>query len=566
MSPATDARAPIPPASVAAGTHPRPHPWRTYAPVLIFALLVTLARLIYLAFLSPYELSEDEAFYWEWALRPDWSYATKGPGIAWAIWLATHLLGTTELAIRAVPALAAGLATLALGALATDVTNLAARVQPAHPDKLATDRARRAGLWAAALFNLTPAFQTTALLSTIDGPYFACWAVASWAAFRALLGRSLSAWAWLGLAIATGFLFKYTILLLPPGLLIFALLHRARLALHPRWSAGLAAAAALAALGLAPVLIWNSQHNWQTVRHLLGHAGLKGGDIAPPAPGDAQAFPLQWTIELIATQAGALLPALIALIAATTWTLRRSAAEHARPHASALLLWAAAPVLAFYLLLSLQAQAEANWPLAGYLTLIPLAALWLTSPTESRGLVRAAQRLALIAGLISLACLLRLDLLRAALQPLAPALARAVPVQRVIGGAQMAASVHARAQSLHDQTGIEPLIIVDHYGQASRIRFYLPGRPIVFAAQHRLGGRKVQHDYWPDTNLDQPDLRGRPAVLVGATYAQWRAAFQRVTPMGPLEGETKKNRESFDALGFQGIPSIATPPAPNPAP
>ena len=76
---------------------------RAYAPVLIFAAAVTLARLAYLAWFSPYQLSEDEAFYWEWSLRPDWSYATKGPGIAWAIWLATHTLGTTELAIRAVP-------------------------------------------------------------------------------------------------------------------------------------------------------------------------------------------------------------------------------------------------------------------------------------------------------------------------------------------------------------------------------------------------------------------------------------------------------------------------------
>jgi len=525
--------------------------------VLIFAAAVTLARLAYLAWFSPYQLSEDEAFYWEWSLRPDWSYATKGPGIAWAIWLATHTLGTTELAIRAVPALAAGIATLALGALTTDIT--AHAVGPSSASN--NHRPTRAGLWAAALYNLAPAFQATALLCTIDGPYFACWALAAWAAWHALTRRSLFAFAALGFAFAVGFLFKYTILLLPPGLLLFAILHRSRLSLHPRWALGLALAALIAALGLAPVLIWNSHHDWQTVRHLLGHAGLKGGDITPRPPTEGEAFLGQWTLELLATQAGVLLPVMPALIAAAVWSLRRAGPLFARPAPTAFLLYTAAPVLAFYLLLSLRAQAEANWPLAGYLTLLPLAALWLTEPFEPIRLVRFAKHLAIIAGVITLACLLRLDLLRAGLAPLSPTLARAVPVQRVIGGQQMAADVDARRARLREATGLEPLIIIDHYGQASRIRFYLQDRAVVFAAQHRLGGRKVQHDYWPETSLDQPALLGRPAVLVGSTYAQWAPAFDKVIPTGSLDGETKKNREAFDALGYRGFKPFAPTPA-----
>ncbi|MEO1718576.1 MAG: hypothetical protein AAFR76_15900, partial [Planctomycetota bacterium] len=53
-----------------------------------------------LLFLSPYALVEDEAHYWEWALRLDWSYYSKGPGVAWSIWLATSLLGNAEGVIR----------------------------------------------------------------------------------------------------------------------------------------------------------------------------------------------------------------------------------------------------------------------------------------------------------------------------------------------------------------------------------------------------------------------------------------------------------------------------------
>jgi len=53
--------------------------------------------------LSPYELVADEAQYWEWSRHLEWSYHSKGPGIAWLVALATRTLGNAEWAIR-VPA------------------------------------------------------------------------------------------------------------------------------------------------------------------------------------------------------------------------------------------------------------------------------------------------------------------------------------------------------------------------------------------------------------------------------------------------------------------------------
>lgn len=111
---------------------------------------------IYLAFLCPYTLIEDEAHYWEWSRRLDWSYYSKGPGIAVLIRASTeffHLFGMekTELAVRAPAAIFGSVLVIAVGLLA-----------------LRTTRNAHAGIIAAVLVLFTPAFQASALLMTID--------------------------------------------------------------------------------------------------------------------------------------------------------------------------------------------------------------------------------------------------------------------------------------------------------------------------------------------------------------------------------------------------------------
>src|SRR5260370_20672617 len=94
---------------------------------------------------------------------------------------------------------------------------------------------KRAGFYAAALTLLALAFQFGGMLMTIDVPYAACWALAAWAGWCAL--RRGSRWAWIGLgaALGIGLLFKYTILLLVPGILTWAIVHRRHLRLAPGW-------------------------------------------------------------------------------------------------------------------------------------------------------------------------------------------------------------------------------------------------------------------------------------------------------------------------------------------
>ncbi|MBY0261096.1 MAG: glycosyltransferase family 39 protein, partial [Phycisphaerales bacterium] len=90
-------------------------------PAVAIALGVLALRLVYLRFFCPYDLVEDEAQYWLWSQHPGWSYYSKGPGVAWVIWLATRVLGDAEWAVRASSAVLGAVATLCAAGLTRDV-------------------------------------------------------------------------------------------------------------------------------------------------------------------------------------------------------------------------------------------------------------------------------------------------------------------------------------------------------------------------------------------------------------------------------------------------------------
>lgn len=571
--PAVSLTSPPPGAGGAAGTYA---PWAArWPPTLTLVLAVTAIRLIYLAFACPYALAEDEAHYWEWSRHPAWSYYSKGPGVAWVIAASTRLLGTSEFSVRLPAAIFGAVTALALAGLARHAFN-----------------DRRAAFVAACLFMLTPFALTSGILMTIDSPYMACWALAAWAGWSALVRGHAAAWAALGAAIGAGFLFKYTIVLLVPGLAAFALAARHRLPrADPTW---IAAGAGIAMLGLAPVLVWNAQHDWATVRHLLGHLGIRGGDM-PIGPGDGTGWSPLWLLSLIGSQFGLLgLPSLLILFA--VWeSVRRAAAPQAHESAAQqpspatptsqskrwrfqmgdlYLLCLAAPILLFYAGVSLIAEPEGNWPAAGHLSLLALASLstlrgldeyrlrlkaWRDDPARPwKGIFRASPqmprqmvwRAAVIFGIVFGFGLLRLDLLARL-----PWVGPLIPIGRLTSARPVAAETQRVMVRLRD-AGENPFVVAQHYGRASQLAFYLPGRPTVYCSSSRVGGRRTQHDYWPDTDLDDLALlQGRAAVLHGATAEVWSVAFPRVDPLGPIPGDHKTTRPLFIGHDYRGFPA-----------
>lgn len=548
---------------------PPPSGW---GPVLALALGLFVVRMAYLFLLCPYELIGDEAHYWEWSRRLALSYYTKGPGISWTIWLGTHLLGVSEGGVRWPAAVASLVSTLAVAAIANDVT----RGQ------------KRVAFLAALAFNLVPGFQVTSVLMTIDGPYVACWLLAAWCGLRIWIalerGESGGAW-WplLGAALGAGFLYKYTILLMLPGLIAFALLRRGRFARGPvLLGAGAALMVAIAAA--SPVIIWNVRENWPTVRHLLGHLKLESGDMTgrPRPP-----YSPLWPVEFLGAQVGMVGPFTLLLMgAAAGWAWRRREAEPQAWDRRLLLICIAAPVILFYVVLSFFVEAEGNWAIAGYTTLLVLLAefvadeverrkamlatwLVLPAPRPKRGFLGSRpETLGQVAWhwMIGYGLAVALGLHFLPFVANIPGAERVPQIRQVLGRlggfAAEAARVDAIRKELRDRTGLEPIIAADLYHTASRLAFYLPGRPVVRCAGHLMGNRPTAYDYFDDTRWDDPALLGRPAVLAGGREEQWTAAldWERLTQSTAAPPVTERSQVLWEASGFRGVLSKRVAP------
>ncbi|MEM9372903.1 MAG: glycosyltransferase family 39 protein [Planctomycetota bacterium] len=500
---------------------------------LIAGLLA--ARVLWHVLASDLTLLEDEAHYWEWSRRLDWSYYTKGPGVAWVIRLSVELFGPSEWALR-LPASVAGAAGMLGAALAMRWSLPASR-----------DRAGLATL-AALLFALVPGFAAASMLMTIDAPYIACWMWGGAFALRAVMTGSRGAWIGLGAAVAVGFLFKYTILLLLPGVLLGALLTRGR---RPSIDPGsLVLCAAIAACGLLPVGLWNAQHDWSTVRHLLGHLGVAGGDM--PTRSADQAWTPLWLIEYLVVQIFVCGPVLA--LACIAWP-RLGRSPEAGPRDAFIVLGAiSAPVFVFYAVVALRTQAEGNWAMAGAATLTPIAAWTVVDGVRRQNrTVRFLWGSALVAGLL---CLLAFP----AMKPLSerPRIGGYIPHYRLSGMRAHAEAAHERLDGIRTTTGLRPFVMSDHYGRASQLAFYLPDRPVVYCASSLLGGRRTQHDLWTETDLHHPEtvheLLGRPALLFGRDAEIWRPFFRSVEEIEDLPGEPKPDRRATSVgIGFLGF-------------
>lgn len=540
--------------------HQAPHehaPWwfsvarRARAPIALAATLL-VARLLWLAFRSPLTLSEDEAHYWLWSRHPDWSYYSKGPGVAWLIRASTDLIAQTEMGVRAPAAVATAIGTI----------GAAAAVRWASPDRVTA-------FVSALLYACVPALALAGVLMTIDAPYAACWMWAGAFALRALTRGSTGAWLGLGCAVGVGFLFKYTILLIIPGVALGAWATRAdRPPLRP---AAIGAAGAIASLGLLPVALWNAAHDWPTVRHLLGHLNIAGGDTRTAAPW-SPLWPLEYALLQLPVCGGVLALAALALLHTRRdkpgpdpvraehdrASQDRAGQERTMVRASVAI---SLPIFLFYFAVSFFTRVEANWAVAGAATLCPAGAVAAVRAVRRRAtLGRVCWGLAFFGGVLA-------TLAPGAGPRLAglPLVGDLVPADRVTGMRAHAADAARHLDALRDATGLEPFVITDHYGRASLLAFYLPAtdpaRPQtdILCASVPLGGRPSQFDLWPDTDLNNPQTRrrlaGRPALIISPPTDAWLRAFETVTPIGPLDAEPKPGtRTAYLATGFRGFP------------
>jgi len=484
--------------------------WR--APVLAAALILLAAagRVAFLTCDCPLDLAPDEAHYWDWSRHLDWSYYSKGPLVAYLIRCSTTVFGTTMPAVRLPAVLCGSLLLASLYVLTVQVWN-----------------DRRLGLGVVALALTLPPISAGATLMTIDSPYTCCWGWALVLGHRAVVSGSRWAWPLCGVVVGLGILAKYTMLLWLGSFALFLAATPAcrRLLWQPRFGA----LCTLAGLACVPVLIWNLQHDWISLRHVAGQTGL-------------QRQAVRWTgpVSFLAVQFVLLLGLWFVAWVAGLIRYRPVTGCEIGPR---YLWWMSVPTFAVFLGASLKTAGEPNWPAAAYLSGLVLAVAWLAE--QFRG-PSAACRRSVGAGLATacgLGLLLNLAVHRAEwvrpwLLPFAGQVAESnpLPARRIdptcrLRGWRFLAREVDRLRDELGQQGQEPILAGAAWTIPGELAFYCRGNPPVYSLGRAAGDRHSQYDLWrPNPLADAEDFAGRTMIVIGEISPTLRQAFERVDP------------------------------------
>lgn len=505
-------------------------PWRCRA-VLAALLAVHLGFHLWYVGHGPIDLSGDEAHYWDWSRRLDWSYYSKGPLVALIIRGSCQLFGDTPAAVR-YPA-------VLLSVLSTIVTYLLT---------LRLFRSDRLALGVTLLGSLIPLFIAGGFLMTIDPPFYLCWGLASYLltfAVPALVSgersdRHWGAWIAIGLIVGIGALAKLASLVWLAAMLLVLAVDRS---LRPVLKTGgpwLAVAIALACT--TPIVAWNARHDWVSFRHVARQTGLTATDDKSNLPGRVG--------EFLGSQAGVVGPVGVFMIAGALYAFRAD-----NPHRRALRMLAVFGVSFFAacFLLSFLTKVQGNWPAPAYFTLAILAGYFLA--TQRKEWIGRWLQVCIVYGVILHPLLHDFSLAYPLLKRLSREPAKLDPSARLRGWREVGERVSADLRP-------GEFILCEDYQQTALLAFYTAGRPITYCAgsYYARPKRLTQYDFWPDRRLDSPDLIGRDAVLIGkggAIHPDVAAAFERVEKLSPIEvvhrGVKVRSVTPWRGYGFKGM-------------
>jgi len=435
--------------------------------VRLFVILAVLT-VLRLAICGLFELSPDEAYYYQWAQRPDLAYYSKGPGVAMTILASTTIFGASEFGVRVFsPLLALGTSLLVFG--------LARRIYD-----------ERTGFWAAILTQCLPIFNIGALLMTIDPLSIFFWLLAVWSFWRALENspRWSAWWVLSGLAVGLGSLAKYTNL---AALLSMAIV----LLLVPTWRIewrrpGIYVALTIAALCLTPAVLWNHEHSWITLTHLSERGKLETGFAIHPEE------PFKFLGEHLGVYSPLILLGLLASFLCGLW--------HIRNHRKTSFLMAfAAPLIFLYFGLSIKEAGEANWTAPAMVTLAIFATHDWLRRIERKPPWGPWARVALCLGVF-------ISILALSTEPLRK-LGVAWPYQydagtRLQGWTETGKVVAEVRREVEWKSGGPVFLIANKYQVAASLAWYLPEKPVI-----REGDPPVyipesqmiqnQYSFWP---------------------------------------------------------------------
>jgi len=491
--------------------------------LFIFLLAMSLFRIYYIT-QGPLDLSPDEAHYWEWSRRLDWSYYSKGPMIAYLIYMSTSIFGDSVFGIRIMAVFFSALSSIFLYILGKRLYD------------------EQAGLFSAILIQIIPLFSAFGILFTIDSLFIFFWILSLLFFYRSMFNvqrsttnsslithhSSLMYWVLLGISIGLGLLTKYTMALFYPAAILFLLLLKEQRRVF--LTKGPYIGFLISLIVFFPVIIWNAQHDWVTFKHTAGQVHMANG----------VQLSLKSFFEFLGSQLGVITPFLFIIMGVSLWKLRN------QPE-GAFLFWFSIPIIAFFLLKSIQGKVQANWALPGYITGIIAFSVYSIKRFYSEGksmkiFIVTAVLLSVIATSVGhYSSLLSLP-------------GKMDPTNRLRGWKDLGAEV---TKIYEGMSAVRPTFIFsDGYQMSSELAFYVKGHPVTYCIN--LGRRMNQYDLWPGFNnllhYDAIFVRIGDAVLPDQIAHAFEKVEKRVFTVYTKEKSRKiRDYSLFLCYDFKGI-------------
>lgn len=293
---------------------------------------ITALRLIYLI-INYRPLNIEEAQYWLWSQHLSLGYHSKPPLIAYIISITTHLFGNGYFGIRFVTPICYFLIAYFLYLSA---------------DRLFSNQEAK---WSALSFIFLPSVAFSSTIISTDPLMLLFWSSALYFLICALKENKMAYWILVGISVGLSALSKYTGLVFLLSLLLYLLFCReARLWLK---SYKLYMMLAVVILILFPNIIWNIQHGFSTVKHVIYHnAAIHGLQFHP-----------MHLLNFIVSQLGVFSIIFMPIYCYCVFQRRYWKDERLR-----LLWWFSLPMLLMIILESLVSRAYANWATAAYIS------------------------------------------------------------------------------------------------------------------------------------------------------------------------------------------------------
>ncbi len=311
--------------------------------VVLLAISFSLVRLILAASI---ELGTDESYYWLYTQRLQWNYFDHPAMVAlWGRLFSLNLFWQNELFIRL-----GGIVSVAFATWFLYKTT-------------AVFHSPRAGWYAAVLLNTSfYAGIVAGLFIMPDSPQLFFWTLSLWMVARIIMVNDQSWIEWMVFGLASGLCIMSKVhgAFIPAGIFLYALLIKKKWLLLPQ----LYVAFSICLLCMLPLIIWNWNHDFVTFhfnRNRIVVDGFRLNDVY---------FASEWFGQLLMNN-----PVNVALIALSlTIGYRYIATTHPR---LLVLIFIGLPLCFFLLLVSLFRSVFPHWSGPAYITLIPVAAIWL---------------------------------------------------------------------------------------------------------------------------------------------------------------------------------------------